>query len=131
MNKQLQNILLNIAQLPAADQRWILRNLPENSRKTLNRWQGLEFLLDAQRFPSRSKLEEHPSSAQPGLPGLDNKSPLYAAIVLEQGGFPKPDDVDDAIMNQVLAIKPLVKQAVFNEWETAVSFERLLGDMHG
>ncbi len=71
---------------------------------------------------------------------LATKMPLYAAIVIEQGGyewthlFLERFDRDGAIQallkNHVLDVKPLVKQAVLDEWMRLNSFDNLLDDSH-
>lgn len=154
MTKSLKHILFNIARLPSVDQRWILRRLSEAELKTLNQWQGLKLLQDAQRFRSlkASPRSPEPHSRHPETPRYGNgvrrddmdhlatKMPLYAAIVIEQGGYEWTDlflerfDRDGAIQallkNHVLDVKPLVKQAVLDEWMRLNSFDNLLDDSH-
>lgn len=147
MIKQLKHIMFNIARLPSVDQRWILRHLSATEMKTLNTWQGLKLLKDAQRFRSLKacdlslSLNEAPEPLPAFCKDLATETPLYAAIIIEQGRYPWKNlflsqfDTQGAIKasleNQVLDIKPRVKEAVFTEWENSISFERLLEDAHG
>lgn len=152
MAKQLKQILLNIAQLSNADQRWILRKLPHAQLTTLKQNQGLTLLKEAQRF---KKLNQHnqvkaltlPETKQTLEPlpdycqDLANKSPLYSAIILEQGNLTwgaafleQYDDqgaIKNALEQQVPDLKPLVKEAVFEEWEKSYSFAAYLEAEHG
>ena len=155
MIKQLKKIMFNIARLPTADQRWLLQRLSSTEMATLNKWRGLKLLDDAQRFRSLKPDDvRHPEQSE-GSPDaremsrkarhdvglcqlLAMKAPLYAAIIIEQGSYPwaltflNQFDENGAIQtllnNQVLDLKPIVKQAVFNEWERLVSFESWLDD---
>ncbi len=147
MIKQLKHILVNIARLPSGDQRWILRRLSKLELKTLNQWQGLKLLQDAQRFRTlkAGDLSLPQDAPPPLLPAfcreLVGKAPLFTAIIIEQCGkpwtvqfmqdFDSDGIIQAALTNQVLDIKPMVKQAVFNDWEQSISFEHLLDDAHG
>ena len=159
MTKSLKHILFNIACLPSGDQRWILRHLSDVELKTLNHWQGLKLLQDAQRFrslkaspssPERHSRHPERSEGSPSCGDLNSfrndmdllatKAPLYVAIVIEQGGYEWTDlflerfDMEGSIRNslkhQVLDVKPRVKQAIFGEWERLNSFDNLLDDSH-
>lgn len=129
--------MTNIARLPCADQSWILRRLSSSEMSTLNTWRGLSLLQNPQQ-----PEEESPTQALPAIcQTLARKTTLYAAIVIEQGSYPwtplflQQFDTDNAIQRaidtQVSDIKPLVKQAVFSEWENDVAFEHLLDETHG
>lgn len=144
MIKELKQILVNIASLRSNDQRWILRQLSNAEVRTLTKFRGLKLLQDAQRFRNMKADDFHLPAPKP-IPGiwqqLATKDPLYAAIVIEQGLYPwteaflKQFDtkgvIQAALENQVLDIKPIVKQAVFSEWERLVSFESLLETSNG
>ncbi len=147
MIKQLKHILVNIARLPSVDQRWILRRLSKLELKTLNQWHGLKLLKDAQRFRTlkADDLSLPQAAPPPVLPAfcrdLAGKAPLFAGIIIEQHNqpwtvqflhhFDSDGIIQAALENQVLDIKLMVKQAVFNEWEQSISFDHLLDDAHG
>ena len=131
-NASLKQILLKIARLPSSDQRWILHRLSNQQRATLTHWPGLKLLQRAQHFRTL-KIHYHDAPLNPPitLPAccqhLSTKAPLYVAIVIEQGLYPwttlflQQFDQDGLIKasleNHVPDIKPLVKQALFSEWE--------------
>ena len=144
MIKRLKHILVSIAHLPSSDQRWIIRQLTPDQLTTLDQWQGLTLLQDAQRF--RSLKPKRFDMAPPApLPAyceyLATQSPLYIAIILEQGLFSwrtiflKRFDTNGIIQslldNQVVDIKPSVKQALLTEWGHSLSFEMHLESAHG
>ncbi len=147
MIKQLKHILVNIARLPSVDQRWILRRLSNTELKTLNQWDGLKLLQDAQRFRTLKAADLFfPQDVRPPvLPAfcreLAGKAPLFVAIIIEQckkpwtvqflQNFDGTGIIQAALTNQVRVIKPMVKQAVLCEWEQSISFEHLLDDAHG
>jgi len=146
MTNQLKQILFNIARLPSVDQDWILRRLSNTELNTLNQYNGLKLLKEAQRFRLLKSedacipLKEAPMPLPDLCQQLALKAPLYAAIIIEQGAYPWREmfleqfDVDGTIQglleNQVLDVKPMVKQAVFSEWERSVSFDNLLDSAH-
>lgn len=140
MTKSLKPILLQIAQLPSKDQRWILHKLSDSQRNILKKWDGLNFLKNALNTKA-SDLK----IAQELLPDycreLMTKPPLYAAIVLEQGAYSWAplflEQFDTKLLlrtltdNKVPDIKPSVKRAIFNEWMASLSFESHLDAHHG
>ena len=143
---KLKQIMLKIARLPSSDQRWILRKLSSDKQETLQQWQGLKLLQEARRF--RKLKPKNPCirlDAPPALPAycqqLATKSPLYIAIVIEQGFYPwralflqqfdKNGLINTSLEQHVPDIKPLIKQALFSEWEIALSFESHLENGHG
>ena len=138
-----KQILLNIARLPSLDQHWILRRLSNEQRVILERWQGLTLLQQAQGFRTlKTSRFIKPSDDSPPMPALcqqlATKSPLYAAIIIDQGLYPwstlflqqfdKDGVIKTCLDNHVRDIKPLVKQTLFSEWENAISFESYLKD---
>lgn len=152
MAKQLKQILLNIAQLSNTDQRWILRKLPHAQLTTLKQNQGLTLLKEAQRFKTlnlhhQNKALTAPETKQTSklLPDycqeLATKSPLYSAIILDQGNvawqsvfleqYDEQGFIKNALEQQVPDLKPLVKEAVFEEWEKNYSFAAYLEAEHG
>lgn len=146
MNKSFKHILLAITRLPVRDQRWIIQHLPTEQRLKFKKLHGNTLLKQAQRFrdlphfptqPQETPLAPLPSHSMQ----LATYAPLYIAIILEQGAyawteqFLKQFDVDNRIRNaleqQTTRIKPLVKAALFHDWEQLSSFDRLLEDGHG
>ncbi len=152
MAKNLKEILVNIARLPKGDQRWILRQLPQEHLITFHNNQGEELLKEAQRFrklktkhlPSLSESTPNLNAPDP-LPSfceeLAKKAPLYAAVVIEQGGYPweslflqKFDNdglIKNSLQNQVPDLKPVIKNTLFNEWEQSLSFESFMESENG
>ncbi len=145
MTRRLKDILLSIARLPLVDQRWILKRLPSAQHATFERLHGLQHLQEARRFRTlatpKAQLLKSPHPLPDGCDWLANKDPLYIATILEQGayawtaGFLQKYDKDGRIRtsleHQVTHLKPLVKQALFMEWEKRWSFERYLDDVNG
>ena len=147
MVNRLKEILLTMAQLPGADQQWILQQLPIKALETFKAKQGLTLLQQARRFRSlkTNKLAIPFEKSSLSLPDycqqLATKSPLYVAIILEQGNYPwtanflKQFDnhklISTALENHTPDIKFTIKQALFNEWNSLYSFERYLDDQHG
>lgn len=146
MLRQLKQVLLKIARLPAVDQRWILHQLSAEQRIALQNHQGLEILKAARRFRKLPQQPPEPLLAtSEALPTycqqLAGESPLYAAIVIEQGLFPwrsrflSEFDIEGTIQSalncQVPDIKSPVKQALFHEWEARLSFDGYLENQHG
>ena len=145
MTKSLKQILFTIARLPSSDQRWIVHRLSTHERNALNRHRGLTLLQEAQRFRTLNagdaclpmNPQEDPLPSHCNV--LAQKSPLYVAIVLAESAYPwakaflKHADGNGLIQslmdNQVLDIKPVVRQAVLFEWErieTTACFEDFL-----
>lgn len=72
---------------------------------------------------------------------LAGKCPLYVAIVLEQGTYPWKNEflkqfdsaghISAALEDKVCDIKPSVKQALLQDWESHLSFEAYLEGAHG
>jgi hypothetical protein len=146
MSSQLKQILLKMVRLPLADQRWILRQLSNKQLQTFERWQGLQLLTAAKRYRKLNTkqlvLSDEPPQPLPDCcQQLANKAPLYVAIVLKLGDYPwetlflQQFDTNNTIKklleNQVPDIKLPVKQALFSDWESTLSFEEQLGNIHG
>jgi hypothetical protein len=122
-----------MGRLPKTDQHWILRQLHPEHLVTLTKNQGLNLLKEAQRF---RKIKEPvsemttKSKTPDSLPNycheLAQKTPLYIAIVLDQGCYSWVDQflytydqqgvVQSLMKNQVCEIKPAVKSILFQEW---------------
>lgn len=136
MINSFKRILLAMAKLPRADQRWIIKQLSPTFRETFEKYDGFNTLQKARQFRSLAIPEP---CQKPVLPGycerLAQKSPLYIAIVLEQGDYPWHDSFllqyhirhsIQSLLPHVAHIKLAVKQALFNEWEEHLSFESYL-----
>jgi hypothetical protein len=136
MTKRLKDLLLAIAKQPLVDERWIVKHLPEDQRIKFERRNGHAQLKEARRFralrPVAPKERTHlPSDCQL----LRQKPALYIAIILEQGLYPWQAEfltqfdtdkkIQQALAQQVPAIKPLVKHAVFTDWQ------RMQENIHG
>jgi hypothetical protein len=145
MTRRLKDILLSIAQLPLADQRWILKRLPSAQRTTFERLHGLQQLQEARRFrtlpPPKAALLKSPPFLPDCCDILANKDALYIATILEQGAYAWTTDflqqydkegiIRSSLEHQVTQLKPLVKQALFMEWEKRWSFESYLEESNG
>ncbi len=152
MANELKEIILKIACLPASSQRWIMRRLTNEQLELFNQHQGLKHLAEAKRFRKLKGYTPNPSIAAIGnsestinLPvycqTLLKKSPLYAAVVMEQGAYPwqalflqqldSEGLIKNALHNEVPDLKPLIKTALFNEWEDSISFKSYLELEHG
>lgn len=142
----LKKILVQIARLPARDQRWILKQLPHTAHATLSRLDGLALLKEAQRFrtltPQDICMPKEPDIRLPAYAQtLAGRAPLYTAIVLEQGHYPwgvlflNQFDTTGAIQrsleSHVMDIKPSVKQSVLKAWDDSLTFEQHLETSHG
>lgn len=160
MTSRLKQILLKMVQLPSADQRWILRQLPAGQLEKFKRYKGATILESAQRFRNMDiKHLAMPTEVPNSLPAwstqLALKNPLYTAIILEQGSYPwqslfleqfdSRTLIADMLETRVPDIKEPVKQALYDEWENNISpasqevpgvenllsFENYLEKVHG
>jgi len=146
MISHFKHLLVQIARLPARDQRWILNRLSPAAQSGFSRRNGPALLKEAARFSALARLDlSLPNEPATALPAYANalaiRAPLYAAIVIEQGNYPwtpvflnqfdTTGTIQSLMTNQVLDIKPAVKQAVLNDWESALSFEQQLEASHG
>ena len=156
MNNSLKAILIKIAQLSHSNQRWILNRLTTTQKLSLKKHQGYAFLHKAacgnkslnhsqENAPTTQQEETTGNSHETRLPAycqqLALKEPLYVAIVIEQSEaswglrflerFDHDSTIKTLLENQVLDIKPVVKEAVFNEWQQSIPFEDYLEEVHG
>lgn len=154
MTSRLKQILLKMVRLSSADQRWILRQLADEQLATFKRLNGLEILENAKRFRKMDiKNLAIPKDESKPLPDyctqLATKTPLYTAIILEQGCYPwqasflkkfdSEKQIADMLETRVPDIKEAVKQTLHDEWERTVSldietpssFEHYLENTHG
>lgn len=135
MTSRLKKILFKMVHLPTADQRWILRQLPAEQLAIFKRYQGLDLLEKAQQF-RKLHFENTALPESEPLPGyctqLAMKTPLYTAIILEQGSytwqslFLKQFDSDHRIAalleTKVPDIKTAVKIELYNEWQSRIDY---------
>ncbi|KTD25837.1 MULTISPECIES: hypothetical protein [Legionella] len=147
MSNQLKSILLKIAHLSKADQRWIISQLSTAEKALFIRQKGEELLQHAQHF---RKLRGAIASFIPidSLPGqlckrLSTHSPLYIAIILEQGQYDWHEDflrrfdhegtIKHLLKTQVKRLKSSPKQALFSHWEntSSLSFDHSVENSHG
>lgn len=145
MTNTLKPILLEIASLKQRDQQWILKQLPEELARKFNQKKGLQLLATARRFLGLKARDNLPKVSISPLPSycqaLANKSPLYIAIILEQGNYAwknnflsQFDDskaVNMALDTQLIDIKLAVKALVWQEWQQTLSFDQHLENDHG
>ena len=146
MISHFKHLLVQIARLPARDQRWILNRLSPAAQSGFSRRNGPALLKEAARFSALAELDpsliNEPTTALPAYANtLATRAPLYAAIVIEQGNYPwaplflnqwdTSGTIQSCMANQVPHIKPAVKQALLNDWESALSFEQHLEASHG
>lgn len=131
MTKSLKHLLCNIAQLPTADVRWIMQQLPPQQMNTFKRLLGPDLLQKAKRFRKLTlKKSIVPTDNTILLPEfckpLAMQDPLFIAIVLEQGAFsweaPFLQAYDSKALiktmleREVPLIKTAVKEALFKSW---------------
>lgn len=137
----LKQILIKMARLSRRDQRWILNALSPTQKKLFQQVQGKSLLLKAWRFRHLQEQVFMNTDLSPAQRTLANYSPLYIAIVLEQGQYPWQDsflqciDCDGMIKalltREVKKLKPTPKQKVFSQWQSHFSFENQLESHHG
>lgn len=141
MSNSFKRLLLSIASLPFSDQHWILNRLSAEHLSRFEHQEGMKYLQQARRFRRiRSQLEDHSPIVNESLPDdcyeLSKQSPLYIAIILEEGRFPwgneflkqfdRNGSIHSLMMHPVKRIKPRVKQAIFQDWEEGLSFDSYL-----
>ncbi|CDZ77060.1 hypothetical protein BN59_01339 [Legionella massiliensis] len=139
MTRELKEILVKIAGMPKADQRWILNKLPEQQKTLFKQMQGEQELANARRFSKLPKRTE-PLQLAPKVPAYPQSlSPypsLYIAIVLEQGQFSWQESFLQAVdqegsikrlmSKELHALKEAPKQALFKQWQKESSFHTFL-----
>ncbi|ARG96962.1 hypothetical protein [Legionella micdadei] len=147
MSNQLKSILLKIARLPKTDQRWIIDQLSKEKKTLFKQINGVQLLHQAQHF---RKLKGDISLLIGSGPlnsdlykRLANHSPLYIAIVLEQGQYDWQNDfirafdqdgkIKTLLKTQVKQLKLSPKQALFKQWENtqSLSFDNYMESMNG
>lgn len=124
--------------MPLSDQRWLLKQLTPQQKRAFTQHKGTSLLYAARRFANlplpKSQVEK------PCLPNLcdelKTQSPLYVAIILEQGQFAWEKDFIHEYqhvlpMDAVVALKTATKLALFNQWQKSLSFSAQLEVEHG
>jgi hypothetical protein len=146
MNKEFKTLLLKIAKLPKQDQQWVLKQLPHTQIQQFEQLQGYALLKQAGQFRTLSYSEtKPPSSKDITLPAwcepLKKQTPLYIAIILEQGQFNWTDtflntteqknEIHQLITDAVIKIKSATKLALFQHWQSQLDFDEQLESAHG
>ena len=128
-----KSLLIKIASLPKSDQRWLLKQLSSEQQELFNQYQGRNLLKEARRFsqlplPAIKESEVLPQLAQE----LKTYQPLFIAIILEQGQFAWKEELClDSLPHDLQHIKEASKQALFNQWQSTLSFSEQLEVEHG
>lgn len=145
LKPDLKPILLKIACLSRADQGWIIDKLSKTQSLLFNKVKGEQLLQSARRFRKLKYKDQPLLTAKPHLPSycqrLAKHSPLYIALVLEQGQFSWEKEfltsvdcaepIKNAALTQLKQIKPVSKMAVFNHWQNSLTFAAHLETAHG
>lgn len=140
-----------MVRLPKTDQRWILRQLSKEQYLAFEEKQGLRLLEEAQRF-KHIHIRDLPSTPcmnhikpETELPlfceELATQTPLFIAIIIEQGNYPWADLflnqydsknlIKKMLEDKVPELKPVVKSHLFQEWMQNPSFDSYLETEHG
>ncbi|CAM4395218.1 MAG: hypothetical protein LEGION0403_FIIPPAGN_00800 [Legionella sp.] len=143
MNNELKRIVLNLAKLNPADQRWVLKQLTPIQREQFASVQGHALLKEATKFryiPS-PKLAPKEFSLPEFCQQLSQEDPLYVAIILEQGQFAwkemfletcmQKQKIQEQLANQVQQLKSASKLYLFQQWQKQLSFSEQLEVPHG
>lgn len=143
MNNELKRIVLNLAKLKSADQRWVLNQLTPTQREHFVSMKGHALLKEANKF--RHLPCPQPIVKEFSLPEfcqqLSQQDPLYIAIILEQGQFAweplfletcmQKQKINEQLTTQVLQLKPAAKLYLFQQWQKQLSFSEQLEVPHG
>ncbi len=145
MNNEFKKLLLKIANLPLADQKWVLSQLTPKQQELFIRWQGLTLLNKARRFrklpyPLLPQVVDNPQLPEL-CQQLNQQAPLYIAIILEQGQFKwtqqfiesheQSDEIKQLLHEVVCFIKPATKACTFKQWQHQLSFMEQLENING
>lgn len=150
MNNYLKQILLKIARLSKADQRWIISKLAKKEAQLFNQAQGEQLLQYANHFRKLKKAATEPqkSSLFPVCEKGENIGSqlaylpkLYIAIVLDQGNYAWHEnflcrfDTDGSISHllntHIKLLKQATRQALFKQWQATFSFSEAMENNHG
>lgn len=144
MNSEFKKILLNLAKLPQADQRWVLKQLTLKEQEQFTALQGSTLLRKALRFrclPSQPAIHLDQSPELPAVcKQLREDEPLYIAIILDQGRFgweqqflqtcAHQEQIKEQRDTYVTALKPALKTYIFQKWQIQLSFKEQLEETH-
>lgn len=140
MNNAFKRLLLRIAKLTRADQKWLLSQLSPQHKQRFIRLKGHNLLDDARRFRGLSQ-DAIPKIQKPkALPSfcdaLELQPPLYVAIVLEQGQFDWADaflaqskqknEIEHTVNTTLKTLKPETKQHILTLWQKQLDFNEHL-----
>ncbi|MDR3501311.1 MAG: hypothetical protein P4L79_01850 [Legionella sp.] len=143
MNNDLKRIVLNLAKLKPADQRWVLKQLTPIQREQFERVQGHALLKEADKFRHLPwpKLPQKEVSLPEFCQRLSQEDPLYIAIILEQGQFSwehmfleacmQKQKIQEELTAQVHKLKSASKLYLFQQWQRQLSFSEQLEMPHG
>lgn len=129
MHNEFKHMLLKIAALPLSDQRWMIKKLTAQQKRTFTQHKGTTLLWEARRFANLPVPNNQP--VLPKLPDLctelKNLPPLLVAIILEQGQFSWAQafiaEYPYSLPNEeVTRLKAATKLALFNQWQKKLSF---------
>lgn len=147
MIKALKEILIKIARLSKADQRWVLQQLSERQTTLFNQKQGKQLLQESRRFRKLTLQTKDATTPSPLLPfycqNLAHSPSLYIAIILEQGkfswekeflqGFDPQAEIKEAMANSLPLLKDATKKLLFEQWQLKradLSFATYLEQQH-
>ncbi len=143
MNNELKKIVLNLAKLKPADQRWVLKQLTPIQREQFEQVQGHALLKEANKFRHLPcpKLAPKEFTLPEFCQKLSQEDPLYIAIILEQGQFSwehrfletcmQKQKIQEELTSQVQKLKSASKLYLFQQWRKQLSFSEQLEVPHG
>jgi hypothetical protein len=139
MNKTFKELLLQIASLPARDQKWLTQQLSSDHRQHFIKEQGALLFAHIAKIqePQPEIYKKEPEFLQE----LDQQDPLYIALILEQGAFAWQEaflssSSQDEQIKQIQAdglkhLKPKSKELLFIHWQQQLDFQSHLELEHG
>jgi len=129
MNKEFKKIILKLAGLSCANQKWVLNQLTAKEQKQFKNLHGDTLLNDAYRFRKLPYAQLPDTTNTSHLPDfcqeLMQQDPLYISIILEQGQFSWEQQFIQRwseVNQQINHIKPATKLCVFQQWQAQLSF---------
>lgn len=145
MNNEFKTLLLKIAKLPAGDQQWLLNQLTPKKKELFNAFHGELLLNEARKFRTLPIPELKKIQQMAHLPlfcnDLTSRSPLYVAIILEQGQFhwkktflescAQEDNIQSKLTHEVNSLKQATKLALFKLWQEQLSFSEQMEYTNG
>lgn len=142
MNKQLKKLLVNIAQLRAKDQLWIINQLSCEQQHQFAQLQGPKLLQQAAKFKRLTAIPTHDTNQLDIIlpefcAELAQHEPLFIAIILEQGCFSwqalftSQYQYTQPSPQLLQRIKDATKAHTFQQWQQQLSFQEQLECEHG